>query len=206
MLLLATLFLLAPVSMLLAQNKVEVWGQVTDANGPMIGASVIEQGTSNGTTTDADGRYRMQVNQGATLLFTFLGYQNQEVAATPGQHDVTLREEDNRLDDVVVVGYGVQKKSSVTGAISQVKPEDMQNRTITNAQSALQGKTAGVQIIQTSAAPGSAATIPERRLQPALRRGRRASVGHQRYRPQRHSLYGGAQRCRFGRYLRCRGR
>ena len=77
MLLLATLFLLAPVSMLLAQNKVEVWGQVTDANGPMIGASVIEQGTSNGTTTDADGRYRMQVNQGATLLFTFLGYQNQ---------------------------------------------------------------------------------------------------------------------------------
>ncbi len=159
MLLLATLFLLAPVSMLLAQNKVEVWGQVTDANGPMIGASVIEQGTSNGTTTDADGRYRMQVNQGATLLFTFLGYQNQEVAATPGQHDVTLREEDNRLDDVVVVGYGVQKKSSVTGAISQVKPEDMQNRTITNAQSALQGKTAGVQIIQTSAAPGSSPTI-----------------------------------------------
>ncbi len=73
MLLLATLFLLAPVSMLLAQNKVEVWGQVTDANGPMIGASVIEQGTSNGTTTDADGRYRMQVKPGRYPAVYLLG-------------------------------------------------------------------------------------------------------------------------------------
>lgn len=158
-LLLATLLLFAPVTMLLAQAKVKVWGQVTDANGPMVGASVIENGTTNGTTTDVDGRYTLSVNEGATLAFLYMGYVTQEVAATPGEHNVMLQEESTKLDDVVVVGYGVQKKSSVTGAISQVKPEDMENRSITNAQSALQGKTAGVQIIQSSSAPGASPTV-----------------------------------------------
>lgn len=158
-LLLAMLFLFAPATLLLAQTKVKVWGQVTDANGPMVGASVIENGTTNGAITDLEGRYSLSVNEGATLAFSYIGYVSQEVAATPGEHNVTLREESTKLDDVVVVGYGVQKKSSVTGAISQVKPEDMQNRSITNAQSALQGKTAGVQIIQGSSAPGAAPTV-----------------------------------------------
>lgn len=73
--------------------------------------------------------------------------------------NIVLKEDSETLDEVVVVGYGVQKKSSVTGAISQVKAEDMQNRTISNAPAALQGKTAGVQVIQTSAAPGSSPTV-----------------------------------------------
>lgn len=75
-LLLALLFLFAPVTMLLAQNKVEVWGQVSDANGPLVGVSVIEYGTTNGMTTDAEGRYSLSVNEGATLLFTYVGYEN----------------------------------------------------------------------------------------------------------------------------------
>lgn len=158
-LLLATLLLFAPATLLLAQTKVKVWGQVTDANGPMAGASVIENGTTNGATTDAEGRYALSVGEGATLVFSFIGYVSQEMAATPGEHNVMLAEESTKLDDVVVVGYGVQKKSSVTGAISQVKPEDMQNRSITNAQAALQGKTAGVQIIQGSSAPGASPTV-----------------------------------------------
>ncbi len=158
-LLLATLLLFAPATLLLAQTKVKVWGQVTDANGPMAGASVIENGTTNGATTDAEGRYALSVGEGATLVFSFIGYVSQEMAATPGEHNVMLAEESTKLDDVVVVGYGVQKKSSVTGAISQVKPEDMQNRSITNAQAALQGKTAGVQIIQSSSAPGASPTV-----------------------------------------------
>lgn len=157
--LLAMLFLFAPVSLLLAQTKVKVWGQVSDANGPLVGASVIEFGTTNGVTTDVEGRYTLTVPEGATLLFSYIGYVSQELTATEGVHDITLKEESTRLDDVVVVGYGVQKKSSVTGAISQVKPEDLQNRSITNAQSALQGKTAGVQIIQTSSAPGASPTV-----------------------------------------------
>ena len=157
--LLAMLFLFAPVSLLLAQTKVKVRGQVSDANGPLVGASVIEFGTTNGVTTDVEGRYTLTVPEGATLLFSYIGYVSQELTATEGVHDITLKEESTRLDDVVVVGYGVQKKSSGTGAISQVKPEDLQNRSITNAQSALQGKTAGVQIIQTSSAPGASPTV-----------------------------------------------
>ena len=157
--LLAMLFLFAPVSLLLAQTKVKVRGQVSDANGPLVGASVIEFGTTNGVTTDVEGRYTLTVPEGATLLFSYIGYVSQELTATEGVHDITLKEESTRLDDVVVVGYGVQKKSSVTGAISQVKPEDMQNRSITNAQAALQGKTAGVQIIQGSSAPGASPTV-----------------------------------------------
>ena len=153
------LFLFAPVSLLLAQTKVKVRGQVSDANGPLVGASVIEFGTTNGVTTDVEGRYTLTVPEGATLLFSYIGYVSQELTATEGVHDITLKEESTRLDDVVVVGYGVQKKSSVTGAISQVKPEDLQNRSITNAQSALQGKTAGVQIIQGSSAPGASPTV-----------------------------------------------
>lgn len=158
-LLLAMLFLFAPATLLLAQTKVKVWGQVTDANGPMVGASVVENGTTNGAITDADGRYSLSVTEGSALVFSYVGYVNKELAATPGEHNVMLQEESTELDDVVVVGYGVQKKSSVTGAISQVKPEDMQNRSITNAQAALQGKTAGVQIIQGSSAPGAAPTV-----------------------------------------------
>lgn len=112
-LLLATLLLFAPATLLLAQTKVKVWGQVTDANGPMAGASVIENGTTNGATTDAEGRYALSVGEGATLVFSFIGYVSQEMAATPGEHNVMLAEESTKLDDVVVVGYGVQKKSSV---------------------------------------------------------------------------------------------
>ena len=159
-LLLATLLLFAPATLLLAQTKVKVWGQVTDANGPMAGASVIENGTTNGATTDAEGRYALSVGEGATLVFSFIGYVSQEMAATPGEHNVMLAEESTKLDDVVVVGYATMKRRDVvTGAISQVKPEDMQNRSITNAQAALQGKTAGVQIIQGSSAPGASPTV-----------------------------------------------
>ena len=89
-----------------------------------------------------DGNFTIQVQKGKTLVFSYLGYKNKEVLANSSRLKITLHEDNKVLDDVVVVGYGVQKKSSVTGAISQVKKEDMENRTITNAKSALQGKTA----------------------------------------------------------------
>ena len=99
------------------------------------------------------------VQKGKTLVFSYLGYQTKEVAAITSKLKVNMKEDNKVLDDVVVVGYGVQKKSSVTGAISQVKKEDIENRTITNAKAALQGKTAGVQVISSSSAPGSSPTI-----------------------------------------------
>ena len=135
-------------------------GTVIDENGePVIGATVAEKSNAkNATITDFDGNFTVNVNAGKIIQITYIGYETQEAAAKNGM-TIKLRPDNKVLDEVVVVGYGVQKKSSVTGAISQVKPEDMENRTIANAQQALQGKTSGVQIIQSSAAPGSSPTI-----------------------------------------------
>ena len=135
-------------------------GTVIDENGePVIGATVAEKSNpKNATITDFDGNFTVNVNAGKIIQITYIGYETQEAAAKNGM-TIKLRPDNKVLDEVVVVGYGVQKKSSVTGAISQVKPEDMENRTIANAQQALQGKTSGVQIIQSSAAPGSSPTI-----------------------------------------------
>lgn len=155
------LFLLVAFTSAVAQVRtVKVTGKVTDnLNEPMIGVSIVEKGTANGCITDNDGYYTLDVNQGATIVYSYIGYVTQERQAVAGVMDIVMEEDSETLEEVVVVGYGVQKKSSVTGAISQVKAEDMQNRTITNASAALQGKTAGVQLIQTSAGPGSSPTV-----------------------------------------------
>jgi TonB-linked SusC/RagA family outer membrane protein len=153
---------LACISFAQAQERLNVSGVVSDQNGdPLVGVSVLEKGTSNGSITDMDGKYKIAVNQGATLVFSYIGYVSQEKIVAGAVVNVTLAEDTKSLEEVVVVGYGVQKKSSVTGAISQVKAEDMQNRTITRPEQALQGKTAGVQVITGSAAPGS---VPEIRI------------------------------------------
>ncbi len=135
-------------------------GTVIDENGePVIGATVSEKSNpKNATITDFDGNFVVQVKAGQVITISYIGYETQEAIAKNGM-TVRMQPDNKVLDEVVVVGYGVQKKSSVTGAISQVKPEDMENRTISNAQQALQGKTSGVQIISSSAAPGSSPTV-----------------------------------------------
>ena len=135
-------------------------GNVIDENGePVIGATVAEKSNpKNATITDFDGNFVVNVKAGQIITISYIGYETQEKPAKNGM-TIRLQPDNKMLDEVVVVGYGVQKKSSVTGAISQVKPEDMENRTITNAQQALQGKTSGVQIISSSAAPGSSPTV-----------------------------------------------
>ena len=135
-------------------------GTVIDENGEaVIGATIADKNdTKNATITDFDGNFTVNVKAGQTIVVSYIGYETQEVAAKDGI-TIKLQPDNKVLDEVVVVGYGVQKKSSVTGAISQVKPEDMENRTISNAQQALQGKTSGVQVISTSAAPGSSPTV-----------------------------------------------
>ena len=155
----SVVLLMAYVVTLWAQAPIRVKGKVTDEMGePMIGVSVLEKGTSNGVITDLSGQYNLTTRPGATIVFSYIGYITQEKPAAPTVN-VSMREDSEQLEEVVVVGYGVQKKSSVTGAISQVKAEDMENRTISNAQQALQGKTSGVQVVSTSAAPGSSPTI-----------------------------------------------
>ena len=151
------LLLCAPI---FAQSQVRVTGKVIDNLGmPMIGVSILEKGTSNGVVTDIDGNYSLNATEGGTLVFSYVGYVTQEHPVKAGTLNITMTEDSETLEELVVVGYGVQKKSSVTGAISQVKAEDMENRTVTTAAAALQGKTAGVQLVSTSSAPGSTPVV-----------------------------------------------
>ena len=153
------LLVLSAMSMSWAQGGKKVGGTVRDAIGPVIGASIIEKGTINGTTTDSDGFWTLTVSEGATIQVSCIGYVTVEVPADREVIDITLKEDTEMIDETVVIGYGVQKKSSVTGAISSVKSEDIENRTILSVADGLQGKTAGVQIISGSGAPGSSSSV-----------------------------------------------
>ena len=145
---------------LFAQGTIAVSGRVTDETGqPMIGAGVVQKGTTNGTVTDLDGSYSITVPNGAILEFSSVGYVTQERAANQPRVDVQLELDQLMIEETVVVGYGVQRKSDVTGAISSVKASDIENRTITRAEQALQGKTAGVALITTTAQPGASPTV-----------------------------------------------
>ncbi|MDL2264759.1 TonB-dependent receptor [Parabacteroides sp. OttesenSCG-928-G07] len=134
---------------------------VVDNMGPVIGANVIIKGTTNGDVTNLDGNVRIQnVPNNAILVVSYIGYVTREIPVENQTNiSVTLAEDTQTLDEVIVVGYGVQKKSQVTGAISQVKSEDMENRAFSDATQALQGKTAGVQIFLSSGQPGTAGSV-----------------------------------------------
>jgi TonB-linked SusC/RagA family outer membrane protein len=137
------------------QQDRKVTGTVVDAMGPVIGASIMEKGTSNGTVTDLEGNFSLSVKPGATLVISYIGYKTQEISVGNNSFiNVTLEEENTSLDEVVVVGYGVQKKKLVTGATVQVKGEDIAKLNTTNALTAMQSSTPGVNITQSSSQPG----------------------------------------------------
>lgn len=139
-------------------DRRSVSGRITDAQGePVIGANVVEAGTTNGTVTDIDGRFTLEISGGATLHVSYIGYIEQTVS-TAGKDviDVILREDTKALEEVVVVGYGVQKKANLTGSVSTVKyNQELENRPITDPSQALSGKVSGVWASQNSGAPGA---------------------------------------------------
>ncbi|WP_318348497.1 TonB-dependent receptor [Aquipluma nitroreducens] len=144
------------------QQQKSITGKVVDSGGnPLPGVTVVVKGTTNGTITDIDGNYSIgKIADSSTLQFSFVGMKSQEVViGNQKSINVTLLDETIGIEEVVAIGYGTVKKSDLAGAISQVKSADMENRTIVRAEQALQGKTAGVQVIQTSGAPGSNPTI-----------------------------------------------
>jgi TonB-linked SusC/RagA family outer membrane protein len=154
------LLFLAGIPFAFAQEPVRVFGTIVDEqNEPMIGVNVLEKGTTNGVVTDLNGNYSLSVKQGAILIFSYIGYAVQEKRAVAGRMNITMIEDQKTLGEVVVIGYGVQKKSDITGAVSQVKAADLENRTVSTVGHALQGKTAGVSILQTSGAPGAGTAI-----------------------------------------------
>ena len=144
-----------------AQNR-SLSGKVVDGTGaPIIGAAVMVAGqTSNGTVTDFEGQFRLTVPANATLIVSCLGYAEKQIqVGNQNAITITLEEDTTFLDETVVIGYGVQKKSDLTGAVASVRQDDLKNRSTADAAAALQGKVAGVQIISNSGAPGSASQI-----------------------------------------------
>ena len=156
-----TLILSLGLSLAALAQGVSVKGVVVDAAGqPVVGAFVVERGTTNGTMTDVDGAFSFRATEGASLEVTCIGYRSQNVTATAARElRVVLEDDAEMLEETVVVGYGVQKKSVVTASISKVDGEALNTVRASTINDALKGKVSGVQITQASGQPGSGSQI-----------------------------------------------
>jgi len=140
-------------------QKITASGEVKSNTGEaIIGATVMEQGTTNGTITDLDGKFSLEVQSGAQLQFSFMGYDNVSAPAASGMK-VTMQEDTKAIDEVVVVGYGTQRKEAVTGSVASMKGDDMRAVQGSNITQSLQGRIAGVEMSQTSSKPGETMQI-----------------------------------------------
>lgn len=155
--LLSLLFVLGFVVMGVSAQNITVKGTVKDSKGePMIGVNVKEVGTQNGTITNFDGKYELKVSEKGSLNLSFIGYIPQIVpVAGKKQIDVTMEEETKNLEEVIVVGYGTQRKEAVTGSVASVKGDIMREIPTQNISQSLQGRVAGVEMSQTSSKPGA---------------------------------------------------
>ena len=154
----ASLFLTVGAS---AQNEVEIQGRVTADGQPLVGASVIIKGTTTGTSTDIAGNFTVRAKNGAVLSVGFVGYKTREVAVTAGVTflDIVLEAEEALIDDVVVIGYGSMKKSDLTGSVVSVKMDAIKDISAPSIEGLLQGRAAGLQIMNTSQDPGAGAVV-----------------------------------------------
>ena len=142
------------------QQNVQVTGIVIDEYGPVIGATVMVQETGQGTTTNADGEFTIQVPVGSTILVSFFGMTTRYFQITQAQHlNVVMGEDIDILDEVVVIGFGTQRRSVVTAAISSVRGEDIARQNPTRIDQLLRGQAAGISITAASGAPGASATV-----------------------------------------------
>ncbi len=143
------------------QEKITVTGQVLDENGtPLLGASVLEKGTNNGAVTDFDGNFSLTVsNDMAIIVISYMGYKNLEISADNNTKVFKLQVDASVLNEVVIIGYGSAKRKDVTGAVSSVKEEDMNQGAITSPLQLISGKAAGLNINQTGSEPGSSPSV-----------------------------------------------
>ena len=135
------------------QQTKQATGRVSDSQGPLIGATVMEKGTSNGTVTDFNGNFSLNVKPGATLVISYVGYESQEIKAGDNLR-VELKEDGHVVNEVVVIGYGTQRREAVTGSVANIGGEKLNQIAATNAAQALQGRVAGVLMTQTGSKPG----------------------------------------------------
>ena len=137
------------------QQAKKVTGRVSDKEGTLIGATVMEKGTTNGVVTDFDGNFSINVQPGATLVISYVGYVTQEIrVGNQSNLNILLEAEGGNLNEVVVIGYGTQRREAVTGSVANVNGEKLNQIAATNAAQALQGRVAGVLMTQTSSKPG----------------------------------------------------
>ena len=142
------------------QQAKKITGTVTDAMGPVIGASVVVKGTTNGVATDFDGNFTLSVNQGQTIVVSYIGYITKEVKIDGrSNYQITLEEDKKVLDEVVVVGYGTMKKSDLSGSSSSINEQSLKGTVVTSLDQTLQGRATGVTAVTTSGAPGSSSSI-----------------------------------------------
>lgn len=135
---------------MVAQQTITISGTIVDAvtGEPVIGANVLVKGTTNGTSTDFDGKFSLEAPAGATLVVSYIGYVNHEVKATSAPMTIRIKEDTQNLEEVVVVGYGVQKKESLTGAMQVVSNEKLLDATSPTVENLLSGKAPGVQLLR----------------------------------------------------------
>lgn len=144
----------------IVQQAQKVTGTVSDAQGPVIGATVKIKGSSTGTTTDIDGKFSISATPGQVLQISYIGYETYELKITQANtYNVTMKEQHNDLDEVVVVGYGTMKKSDISGASVSMNEKDIHSSIITSLDQSLQGRAAGVTAVSTSGAPGTSSSI-----------------------------------------------
>ena len=136
------------------QQSQEITGNVSDSEGPLIGATVKVKGSNTGVVTDINGNFFLHCNPGATLVISYVGYVSQEVPAR-NHINIVLEQEGRNLNEVVVIGYGTQRREAVTGSVANIGGEKLNQIAATNAAQALQGRVAGVLMTQTSSKPGA---------------------------------------------------
>lgn len=138
------------------QQVKKIKGSVKDTNGePLIGVSIMVKGATTGTITDMDGQFTLSAPENATLVFSYIGYSSLEVKIAGRTNlDIVLREDTQALDEVIVVGYGVQKKANLTGSVASINAEKLESRSVASVSAALAGQMPGVTIVQGSGAPG----------------------------------------------------
>ena len=144
-----------------AQEHLTVTGTVvseTDGE-PLIGVNIKEEGTTNGTISDMDGKFSLQVRKGVKLEFSFIGFVTETVKATSSVINVSLKEDSEMLDEVVVIGYGTMKRSDLTGAVASVSADVINKTVATSLDQVLQGRAAGVAVTQNSGAPGGGISV-----------------------------------------------
>ena len=148
------------ISLEVSAQNVRVSGVVTDALGPIPGANIMEEGTTNGTVTDVNGKYSISVSAKSTLVFSCIGYKEQKIrVGTKTVLNVDMVEESKMLDELVVVGYGVQRKSDVATSVASVKADEMKTFPAGNVADMLRGRAAGVNVTSSSGRPGSTPSI-----------------------------------------------